>query len=45
MSTLPNTDPSFISKILTNDAAKKGMASAVAGLLIATILELWPTKG
>lgn len=38
----PTETPSLISRVLTNDAAKKGMAGAVAGLLIATVLELWP---
>jgi hypothetical protein len=45
MSSTPNTDPSFVSRVLTNDTARKGFAGAVAGILIATILELWPTKG
>lgn len=45
MSIESNPDsPSFIGRIFANDAAKKGVAGAIAGLLIATVLELWPSK-
>jgi hypothetical protein len=36
--------PSFIGRVFANDAAKKGVAGAIAGLLIATVLELWPSR-
>jgi hypothetical protein len=39
------TDPSFLTRLLNNDAAKKGLATAVAGVLIAAVTELvWPSK-
>ena len=42
-----NTDPSspsFVSRIFSNDAARKGVAGAVAGLLVAVVSEaLWPS--
>lgn len=38
--------PSFLSRIIANDAARKGVAGAVAGLLVAAISEiLWPSAG
>ena len=41
----PNNDPSFFDRILSNDAAKKGLATAVAGVLIAAVTELvWPSN-
>jgi hypothetical protein len=43
MSTTTASSSSFISRILQNDAAKKGMAGAVAGILVAVVSEvLWP---
>jgi hypothetical protein len=36
--------PSFIGRIFANEAAKRGVAGAVAGILIATVLELWTSK-
>jgi hypothetical protein len=39
------TDPSFLTRLLNNDAAKKGLATAVAGVLIAAVTELvWPSS-
>ena len=39
------TDPSFFARLLNNDAAKKGLATAVAGVLIAAVTELvWPSS-
>ncbi len=39
------TSPSFFSRIISNDAARKGFAAVVAGLIVATISEtLWPTN-
>ncbi len=39
----PIETPSFISRIFQNDAAKKGVAGAVAGILVAVVSEvLWP---
>ena len=41
--TVPST--SFLSRIFQNDAAKKGMAGAVAGILVAVVSEvLWPAS-
>lgn len=35
---------SFVSRIFQNDAARKGVAGAVAGLLVAVVSEaLWPS--
>jgi cell division protein FtsX len=43
MSNITASSTSFISRIFQNDAAKKGMAGAVAGLLVAVVTEvLWP---
>jgi len=40
----PN-DPSFFTRIINNDAAKKGLATAIAGILIAVVTEaLWPSS-
>ncbi len=46
MSNTPDSEsPSFFSRIISNDAAKKGLAGAVAGLLVAVVTEvLWPTN-
>ena len=39
------TDPSFFTRLLNNDAAKEGLATAVAGILIAAITEVvWPSS-
>ena len=36
---------SFFSRVLGNDALKKGIAGAIAGALVATVSEiLWPTE-
>jgi len=41
----PNNDPSFFDRIISNDAAKKGLATAIAGVLIAAVTELvWPSN-
>ena len=38
-------DPSFFARLLNNDAAKKGLATAIAGVLIAAVTEIvWPSK-
>ena len=40
----PN-NPSFFDRLMNNDAAKKGLATAVAGVLIAAVTELvWPSN-
>jgi hypothetical protein len=40
----PN-DPSFLTRLWNSDAAKKGIATAVAGVLIAAVTELvWPSS-
>ena len=45
MSDIPNTDPSWFSRVFSNDAARKGLAGAVAGVLVAAIAEsLWPSS-
>jgi hypothetical protein len=42
-SAVPASD-SFFSRVLGNDALKKGVAGAIAGALVATVSELlWPT--
>jgi|HubBroStandDraft_6_1064221.scaffolds.fasta_scaffold125734_1 hypothetical protein len=34
--------PSFFSRVFSNDAAKKGIAGAIAGMLVAAVSEaLW----
>lgn len=39
-----NIAPSFITRIISNDAARKGIAAAVAGVIVAAISEtLWPS--
>jgi hypothetical protein len=38
-----NESTSFFSRIFQNDAARKGLAGAVAGVLVAVVSEaLWP---
>ncbi len=47
MSDTNNNDSngSFFSRVFSNDAARKGIAGAVAGLLVATVMELaWPSS-
>jgi hypothetical protein len=35
---------SFVSRVLTNDALRKGFAAAIAGAIIATVSEaVWPS--
>jgi len=37
--------PSFFTRLISNDAARKGLAGAVAGVLVAAISEvLWPSE-
>ena len=37
------SSPSFFARLIANDAARKGFAAAVAGVLVATVTEiLWP---
>jgi len=44
MSNTESDSPSFFSRIFSNEAAKKGLAGAVAGLLVAVVSEtLWPS--
>ncbi len=36
---------SFFSRVFSNDAARKGLAGAVAGVLVACVMEVaWPTE-
>jgi hypothetical protein len=36
---------SFFSRVFSNDAAKKGVAGAIAGMLVAVVTEvLWPNN-
>ena len=36
--------PSFFSRVVGNDAARKGVAGAVVGLLVAVVSEaIWPS--
>ncbi len=45
MSDNNNQTESFFSRVFANDAARKGLAGAVAGLLVATVMELaWPSE-
>jgi len=46
MSETNNTPaPSFFDRLLSNDAARKGLATAVAGVVIAAVTELvWPSN-
>jgi hypothetical protein len=44
-STALSTVPSYVDRVLNNEAAKKGLAAAGAGILVALISEaLWPTR-
>ena len=39
-----NNNSSFLSRVFENDALKKGVAAAAAGVLIAVVSEaIWPT--
>ena len=41
----PTNDPGFLGRLLNNDTAKKGIATAVAGVLIAAVTEIvWPSN-
>ena len=41
----PDLGPSFINRVISNDAVKKGLAGAAAGLLVAVVSEaIWPTR-
>ena len=45
MSNVPSS-PSFLTRLISNDAARKGLAAAVAGVIVAAISEtLWPSEG
>jgi hypothetical protein len=36
--------PSYLARVMGNDSAKKGLAAAVAGVLVAVVSEaLWPS--
>jgi hypothetical protein len=38
------TSPSFISRVVTNDITRKGIAGAIGALVVATVAEiLWPS--
>ena len=39
-----NEKPNFVHRVIQNDSAKKGVAAAAAGILIALVSEaLWPS--
>ena len=39
------TQPSYLTRVMNNDATKKGLAAAAAGVLVAAISEaLWGAK-
>jgi predicted transcriptional regulator len=41
----PDLTPSFVSRVINNDAVKKGLAGAAAGLLVAVVSEaIWPSR-
>jgi uncharacterized membrane protein len=43
MSTIPQ---SLLTRVITNTALRKGIATAIAGAVIATVSEvLWPSEG
>ncbi len=45
MSANNNSTASFFSRVFGNDAARKGFAGAVAGLLVAVVSEaIWPNS-
>lgn len=45
MSNIPSSQ-SFFSRLISNDAARKGLAAALAGVIVAAISEtLWPAEG
>jgi len=38
------SDPSFFQRVISNDSFKKGVGTAVAGLLVAAVVEaIWPS--
>ena len=38
------TDPSFFKRVISNDAFKRGVGTAAAGILVAAVVELiWPS--
>ena len=40
-----NTTAPFFSRVLSNDALRKGLAGAIAGALVAVVTEsLWPSE-
>ena len=40
-----STTDSFFSRMLTNDALRKGVAAALAGVIVAAVSEtLWPSE-
>jgi hypothetical protein len=42
---VPPFVPSFFSRVLSNDSARKGIAAAVAGVLVAVVTEaVWPAS-
>ena len=44
MSDIDTPDPSFIDRVLKNDSARRGLATAAAGIVIAVVTEaLWPS--
>lgn len=43
MNATPNDSPSFLSRMLANDTLRRGVAGAIAGVLVAAVSEaLWP---
>ncbi len=41
---MSDPNPSFFSRIFANDAARKGLAGAIAGILVAVVSEVvWPS--
>jgi hypothetical protein len=42
---MSDSNPSFFSRIFANDAARKGLAGAIAGILVAVVSEVvWPSS-
>jgi hypothetical protein len=39
-----STAPSFINRVVSNDSFKRGIGTAVAGILVAAVVEaIWPS--
>ncbi len=39
---MSDPQPSFFHRVAQSDSTRKGLASAVVGILVAAVIELWP---